>query len=453
MLKIFTFYRLYRSELKKTFLFSIPIIIAQLGVVLMGAIDVIMIRDLGVVATAAAGATNDIFFMVSMLSIGSMNIIAPLISQAYQKKDFTLCKKTWLSALLLAFGLGLLTTGVLWLITNNFEWLNQTPAVTIEAKKFLKMLIWSIIPILVFLASKQFTDGLSLTKVAMTLTWLGLLSNIFLNWLFINGHWGFEAMGLAGAGLATLLSRILMTLCILIFIFLHPKTKAIIRTKLSEKIDLATTFKVFRLGLPVGLTYFLEIAAFSIAGLLIGSIDHYSQAAHRVVITLVSTTYMITSAIGTASAIRIGKVYAELHISKIKTIGNASLLLAVLIMGTFCLIFLIFPNALITPLIENDVKAVPIAVSLLLVASFFQISDGVQAVGLGILRGIEDVNTPTLIAVIAYWLIALPFALLAYQQNWGAFGIWIGLFLGLTASAILLTRRFHSLLNKKLALK
>jgi len=260
-------------------------------------------------------------------------------------------------------------------------------------------------------------------------------------------------MGLAGAGLATLLSRMLMVLGILLFIFFHPKTSLIIRTKLSEKIEIGTMLKVFRLGLPVGVTYFLEIAAFSIAGLLIGSIDHYSQAAHRVVITLVSTTYMITSGIGTASAIRIGKMYAELNISKIKTIGNSSLLLAILIMGTFCIIFLLFPEALITPLIENDVKAVPIAISLLLVASFFQISDGVQAVALGILRGMEDVNTPTLVALIAYWLIALPFALLAYYQDWGAFGIWIGLFLGLTASAILLTKRFHRLLLQKHSLR
>ncbi|MCU0439820.1 MAG: MATE family efflux transporter [Raineya sp.] len=448
MSKIYTLYRLYRLEIKNTILFSIPIVIAQLGVVLMGVIDTIMIRDLGVVATAAAGATNDTFFLVTMLSLGSMNIIAPLISQAYQKKDLIEAKKTWLSGLVLALFLGLLTTGILWTIIENFDLLRQEPAVTVEAKAFLWQLLWSILPMLVFLACKQFTDGLSLTKVAMTLTWVGLGLNVCLNWLLINGNWGFPKMGVAGAGLATTLARVVMMLCILTFIFTNKQTKAIIHSKVSQ-LEWAFIWKIFRMGLPVGITYFLEIVAFSVAGLLIGGIDHYSQAAHRVVISLVSTTYMITSGISIASAIRIGKAYAGLHLSKIKKIGSSAIIVAVGIMSIFCVIFLTVPEILILPLMENDPKAVSIAIMLLIVAGFFQISDGVQAVGLGILRGMEDVNIPTIIALIAYWVIALPLSVLAYTQGWGAMGIWVALLLGLSTSAILLTTRFFKLLKHK----
>jgi MATE family multidrug resistance protein len=448
MSKIYSLYRLYRFELKNTILFSIPIVIAQLGVVLMGVIDTLMIRDLGVVATAAAGATNDTFFLITMLSIGSMNIIAPLISQAFQKKDMIEAKKTWLAGLLLALVLGIITMLILWLVIENFHLLKQEELVTKETQIFLWQLWWSVIPILVFLACKQFTDGLSMTKVAMTLTWVGLASNVLFNWLLIHGNWGLPAMGLKGAGLATTISRIIMMIAILIFIFINQQTKSIVRVGIG-KIEGAFIWKVFRLGLPVGLTYFLEVAAFSVAGLLIGSIDRYSQAAHRVVISLVSTTYMITSGISIASAIRIGKMYAELNISKIKRIGTTSIILAILIMATFCMMFLSVPEAFILPLIENDPKAVPIAVSLLIVAGFFQISDGVQAVGLGILRGMEDVNIPTVIALIAYWVIALPLSILAYVQGWGALGIWVALLLGLTTSALLLTNRFYKLLKHK----
>lgn len=448
MSKIYALYRLYRFEIKNTILFSIPIVIAQLGVVLMGVIDTIMIRDLGVVATAAAGATNDTFFLVTMLSIGSMNIIAPLISQAYQKHDLIVAKKTWLSGLALAVALGLITMGILWGIIQNFDLLRQEPAVTIEAKAFLWQLLWSILPMLIFLACKQFTDGLSLTKVAMTLTWVGLGLNVCLNWLLINGNWGFPKMGVAGAGLATTIARVVMMVCILGFIFINKQTKAIIHVQTS-KVEWNFIWKIFRMGLPVGITYFLEIAAFSVAGLLIGSIDHYSQAAHRVVISLVSTTYMITSGISIASAIRIGKAYAGLHIGKIKRIGSSAIIVAIGIMSIFCIVFLTVPEILILPLMENDPKAVSIAVMLLVVAGFFQISDGVQAVGLGILRGMEDVNIPTIIALIAYWVIALPLSILSYMQGWGAMGIWVALLLGLSTSAILLTTRFFRLLKHK----
>ncbi|MFN3316193.1 MAG: MATE family efflux transporter, partial [Raineya sp.] len=305
------------------------------------------------------------------------------------------------------------------------------------------------LPILGFLACKQFTDGLSLTKVAMTLTWIGLLANTFLNWVLIYGNMGFPAMGLEGAGLATLLARTIMLVLIVVFIFSHSQTRKIVLTPIGKYFEAKAVWKVFRLGLPVGLTYFLEVAAFSVAGLLIGSIDHYSQAAHRVVITLVSTTYMITSGIGIASAIRIGKIYAEKNIPKIRKMGSAALLAAILVMGTFCIIFLSIPEILVMLLIENDPQAVPIAISLLVIGGIFQISDGVQAVGLGILRGMEDVNIPTLIALFAYWVIALPLSFLSHQQGWGAWGIWVALLLGLSTSAFLLSYRFFNLLKKQ----
>lgn len=447
MSRFFAVYRLYRYEFAETIKFSIPIIIAQLGVILMGVIDIMMIRDLGVVATAAAGATNDVFFLVCMLSIGSMNIIAPLVSQYFQKADAAECKKTLISGFLLALVLGTITMGIIELIVANFELLRQTPLVSIEAKKFLQILNWSVIPILGFLVCKQFTDGLSLTKVAMTLTWVGLLANTFLNWLLIHGNLGFPALGLEGAAWATVTARSLMLVLILAFIFINPTTRSILFSPLANYFEAKAIWKVFRLGLPVGFTYFMEVAAFSVAGLLIGNIDHYSQAAHRVVITLVSVTYMITSGVGIASAIRIGKVYAEKNIPKIRKIGTASIWAAILIMGFFCIIFLSVPQMLISPLIENDPQAVGIAISLLIIGGFFQISDGVQAVSLGILRGMEDVNIPTLIALIAYWFIALPLAYLSHQQGWGAWGIWLALLLGLSTSALLLSYRFFNLLK------
>lgn len=450
LLSFYKIYRSYRYQAKKTLLFSLPIVMAQLGVVLMGVIDVVMIKDLGVVATAAAGASSDVFFLVCMISLGSMNIIAPLTSQSYQKKDFSEMKKTFGSGLVMASILGVLTMFVLYLITENFELLRQTSQVTFEARAYLKMLNFSILPILYFLACKQFTDGLSLTRVAMTITWVGLLMNIFLNWLFIEGHWGVPAMGLQGAGLATLLARLLMLFLIIAVLVVNHRTRLIWRVS-DTWLAWSNVRKVFRLGLPVGITYFLEVAAFSIAGLLIGNLDYYSQAAHRVVISLVSTTYMITSGIGVASAIRMGRAFAEKDIVQMRKVGISAILLAVGVMGTFALCFLLFPRFIVLCFIENDPKAVNIAISLLIIGAIFQISDGVQAVGLGILRGMEDVNIPTLIALIAYWLIALPFAIFSHQIGWGAVGIWIGLLLGLTASALLLTRRFKQILNAHLS--
>ncbi|TAH29554.1 MAG: MATE family efflux transporter [Cytophagales bacterium] len=438
-----------KNEIFKALKLSYPIVIAQLGIIAMGVADTMMVGQIGATELAAASLGNGIHFLVVCIGIGLTSVISPMIAQANAQKNYTLVSKILGAGFYVSFILSSMILIAHTFLTYFIFSLGQEIEVAKFAQSYLYIVSLGVFPLVLFLAARNFTDGLSYTKIAMYVTFGGLLINIFLNWLLIFGNLGFPRWGLFGAGLATVITRILMMLSIFWYIFSQKKFKIYLSNFDFWRVDRLLVNKIYRLGFPAGLQYFFEIGCFSVAALMSGWLGKYPLASHQVVINLASVTYMVTTGIGTAGAILVAEGVGQKNKKYIFRSAMIVLILAALFMIFASVLFLIFQKFWVG-LYSSDEKVLAIAMNLLLIACLFQLSDGIQCIGLSILKGIEDVKIPTMITLIAYWVIGLPSGyILGFNFNLGVYGIWYGLSLGLTFSAVFLTIRFFYLYKRK----
>lgn len=446
------------EELKTTLKLSIPIIVGQLGVVLMAVADNVMVGQLlGKTALGAAGVANSIAFLIGSLAVGGLAVIAPMVSKSYAENDSGYLKKLFVNANWVAgiYGmiLSLIGTGVYF----NFGILNQPPEVTRLSPSFLAIILASNFFLYLFVALKQFADGFSRPQVAMTITIIGLSFNVFGNYVLIKGPVFFPEIGLNGAAYSTLITRSIMFFSLAGYLFFNKKHLNIFRNNHWGP-DLNIIKEILKRSVPGGFQFFFEIGAFSTAVIMMGWISETALAAHHIAINIASSTYMMATGIAFASGIRVGDAWGRKDIEGIKTSGNAGYMLVFAFM-TICMVAIFIFKLPILYFYINDTSVINIALPLLTIAAIFQLSDGLQVVGLGVLRGLADIKLPTVITFVAYWLIALPFGyLLGFKANWGANGIWTGLLLGLTASAFFLYFRYRFLiqpdiLNKRISKK
>lgn len=436
---------------------SWPIIIGQLGMVLTGFFDNIMVAKLGHEELAAAGISNSIFFLISIFPMGVTMAYATIISLLLGKNKIQSTHLLVRDSFYITLLLSIFTTAIIYLSIVYFPIFDQTPVVEALAKPYLKLLMWSLAPMLLFFYSKNLCDGYGYTTGGMIITTIALLLNIFLNWVFIYGKLGVPAYGLNGAGYATILSR--MFLAITMFIVLLQSSKTPI-TYSSWKHTFLNyrQFRFFRqifvLGFPTGLQYFFEIAAFAVAAMMAGWVGSKELASHQLAITLASLTYMIGSGISAGSSICVAKATGNKNRENALKYGKAGHILGIVSMGLFAFVFLVF-NVPLARMFSDDIEVIKLGASLLVFAAIFQLGDGLQAISVGLLRGIEDVNVPSFVTFIAYWLIAIPLGYYLLNSESapylirGVRGIWVGLALGLTTSAIVLTYRFYYLLRSK----
>jgi MATE family multidrug resistance protein len=435
---------LTKLDLKETIRLSIPIVIAQLGVVLMGVTDNMMVgRMLGAIPLGAAGLANSLTYMISSIGIGALSIVSALVSQSKGRNDTAEINRLYhagiRASLFLSVGIGIVSMLVCW----QFGIFQQTQQVTSLVQPFMFILVISNIPLFLFVAQRQLCDGLSNPKVAMYITLSALFLNFLLNLIFIN--W----IGLNGSAVATLIARIFMAIAIWYYINGNAFFKPYLGLERAVKIEKILVSKILRLGLPGGFQFFFEIAAFALAVVMIGWLGEAQLAAHQIAINLASTTYMMATGIASAGSIRIGTAFGQNDPEGIKRAGTAAFVTSILFMGMSCLLFLSASEWLVGLYIRDNTDVTRIATGLVIIAGFFQFSDGVQVTALGTLRGIADVNIPTVITLFAYWVLALPISyVLAFHTTLDVTGVWIGLSAGLTVSAILLTSRFYRRYNK-----
>jgi MATE family multidrug resistance protein len=414
-----------------------------MGWVFMGFFDNLMVGEVGYVPLAAAGITNSVLFLTSIFGMGILMVVPTLISaKRHLSARHTLRslqqESMWLSQIL-----SLLTLIILLMVYFNFDTLQQEAAVVEEAKPYYLLVALSTFPSMWFMSGKNICDGYEKTKIPMIITLVALGLNILLNWIFIFGH-GVEPMGLYGAGVATLISRMFMAVSI--SIYMHKNTALIGNNYPSLSILPFRKWlhlkEILALGVPSGLQYFFEVAAFAFAAIMAGWIGARELAAHQIGITLSSVTYMLALGISTSASIIIGNALSKNNLDKIKKAGITALLLIAAIMAVFGCLFLIFRYELAFAF-STDTSVISITATLLLIASAYQIFDGVQAVALGVLRGMRDVKKPLYLTLFSYWVMSIPLAyLLAFRYEMGVIGIWIGLTFGLISSSLLLSLRF-----------
>jgi multidrug resistance protein, MATE family len=440
----------YRFEFTKTIQLAIPIIIAQLGIVLMGVADNIMVgRLLGKVALGTAGIANSVAFLIASLVVGGMSVVAPLISKAKAERNSAEINRLFRASMWVAGGYSVFLSAIGFLAAYFFPVFQQPEVINQHAPQFLVVIILSNIPMYFFVAAKQLTDGLGYTKMAMTVTVIGLVFNVIANYLLITGVGIFPEMGLLGAAYATFASRCIMLIGMLWFILKNRSFLPYFRTAYKTLAIQELIKTIYRLSIPGGLQFFFEIGAFAFAVIMMGWLGDVPLAAHQVAINIAATAYMMATGIAAAGSIRVGNGRGEKSFANILRSGNVALILV----GIFMFLTMIVIIVLDEPLIKlyiTDTDVLALAVELLFIAALFQLSDGLQAVGLGILRGLSDVALPTFITLFAYWGLALPIGYwLGFHENQGAVGIWVGLFIGLTVAAVLLIARFYWILSKK----
>lgn len=424
--------------------------IAQLGVVLMGITDNLMVgRFIGKIGLGSAGIANSIAFLIGSIAVGGMSVVAPLISKAKAENNSAEINRLFRASIKVAIWFGLILGVIGWICVIHFDIFRQSPEITEFAPIFLSIILVSNIFLFVFAAAKQLSDGLSHTHVAMIITFAGLLLNIFFNYLLINGIWIFPALGLHGAAVATLFVRILMTIGILLYIYRNPIFKEYLQQKYNSLKTNDLVIQIFKLGVPSGLQFFFEIAAFSLAVVMMGWLGENQLAAHQIAINIASATYMMASGIGVAGGIRVGEGRGLKSRHHISISGNVAYGVVIIFM-IFCMLTIISFDRFFVEAYIKDTAVIDIAIRLMVIAAIFQLSDGVQVVALGTLRGLSDVNIPTVITMFAYWGVSLPLGYyLAFNQKMDAEGVWYGLLAGLTASAVLLTSRFYYLLKRR----
>ncbi|AMS27511.1 hypothetical protein AEM51_11280 [Bacteroidetes bacterium UKL13-3] len=436
-----SYYQTYKSYFRKIIQLSYPIIIGQVGIVLMGVADVVMIGKVDASNLAAAAFANSIYFLVSILGIGTLTAVSPLVAKSKGAGHPNECAILFRQGINAAVLLSIFISSVMLFLTFNLDLFGQDAEVTKLTTDYLHILNSGTILMLLFFAIKQFSDGLSITKPSAVITIIALLLNVFLNWILIYGKFGLPALGLNGAGIATTFSRLFMAVSMISYVLWFSLYKPYLKRKDTSQNNFFLV-EIFKVGLPSGFQYAFEVGAFAAAAIIIGWYGKFELAAHQVAINIASVTYMIATGISAGGSIAVGDALGRKHKQDLLKSGRAALIMGTVFMGG-CGILFAFANHFIVGLYTNDVRVAQMASNLIWIAALFQLSDGIQCVSLGVLRGIADTKVPTLVTVVAYWIIGIPAGLwMAEYFEIGLYGIWFGLSVGLTFSAIMLTMRF-----------
>ena len=434
---------MFKSEVKKTIQLSIPIVAGQLGQLMMSVVDNIMVGKIGAQALAAASIANAIFTLIMVVGFGLTMAVTPLTSIALGAGKDEECGVVLRQGIIVNLFSGFLLCGVVFLLSQTIQYLNQPEEIVGSAVIYMNVLGLSIIPMMIFQSYRQFAEGVSYLKPAMIIMLFANLVNILANWIFIYGNLGMPPLGLTGAGIATISSRIFMAVALMIVIMQSPKMKRFDPTLNYRKINFPMIRRLLTIGIPAGFQYFFEVGAFAASAIMVGWMGTMPLAAHQIALNLASISFMVALGISSAGTIRVSNAVGKKDVAGTRLAGFSATFVCIVFMASAGLVFILF-RFLLPALYLRDPAIIEISANLLMIVAFLQISDGTQAVGLGILRGITDMKIPTLITFAAYWLIGLPCGyLLAFKFNMGIYGIWYGLLISLTASASLMMVRFN----------
>lgn len=447
----------YTKEFKYNWKLAAPVMLGMLGHTFVSFIDNIMVGQLGTAELAAVSLGNSFMFIAMSLGIGFSTAITPLIAEADSANNFKQGKSAFKHGLFLCTVLGIvLFLGVFF--AKPLMYLMKQPVEVVElAIPYLDLVAFSLIPLVIFQAFKQFSDGMSMTRYPMYATIIANLVNVALNYVLIFGKFGFPELGIVGAAYGTLISRFVMLWYIWFLLKGKEKTKAFVTNIKFFVLDKLMLRKIISLGAPSAMQMFFEVAIFTAAIWLSGLLGKNPQAANQIALNLSSMTFMVAMGIGVASMIRIGNQKGLKQYFELRRIGFSLFLMGTILAIGFGLIFFLFHEFLPRIYVDFDdianyvdnMEVVSIASQLLLAAAIFQISDSIQVVVLGALRGLQDVKIPTIITFISYWIIGFPVSwYFGKADMYGSFGIWLGLLAGLTTASILLFIRFNYLTKR-----
>ena len=446
----------YTKEFSYNLKLAYPVIIGMIGHTLVGFVDNAMVGQLGTSELAAISLGNSFVFLAMAFGIGFSTAITPLIAESDAKKNKSNTKSILSNGILVCIFLGAVLTIIVLIAKPIIYYMGQSEEVVNLAYPYITFVAISLFPLIIFQSFKQFSDGLSFTKIAMISTVIANLINVVINYILIYGKFGFPKLELVGAGIGTLISRFIMVLIIIYLIKSNPKINQYFDNLFSLKYSSIITKKIINLGYPSALQMMFEVGFF-ISGIWVcGIIGINYQAANQIALNLSSLTFMVALGLSVAATIRIGNQKGLNDYKNLKRIAISIFLITVLIELIFALIFIIFSDLLPWLYLENNnnfdvLETVSLASKLLIIVALFQIFDGIQIVAQGALRGIQDVKIPSMICFLSYIIFGVPIMIyLGLYTDLKAIGVWIGFLIGLMIASILLSIRFFNKCNNEI---
>lgn len=435
-------------ELGKTLSLAIPIMIGQIGHMLMGISDTVLVGGVGVIPLAAAAFANSIINVFLVFGLGLLAGVSVLISRAYGAKEAGTVAQILRHGMLIASVIGLLLGIGIWLISTFFlQHFGQETEVINQARPFLIITGWSILPALTWQCLRQYCESLNHSVEPMVVMLFGVALNTFLGWAMIYGHCGFRVMGLYGAGLSTLVARLAMLFVQIGIVKYHSYFKSTLPKHWFKKFSMEPIRNLLELGIPVSAQLLLEVTAFAAAAMFMGTIGSHYLAAHQVTIICASTAFMLPYGLSIALSVRVAQAVGAKAFYKIRVIGYSAIALAIVLMFCTAGTFFFFGPTLASWFV-HDQGVIALAAQMFVIAGFFQVFDGLQVVCMGALRGLSDVRVPLFIAFFAYWGVAIPIVgifsfVLRNHSLQAALSIWWGLAAGLAFAAMALIFRFQ----------
>ncbi|MFT4781082.1 MAG: MATE family multidrug resistance protein [Psychroserpens sp.] len=447
----------YTKEFSYNFKLAAPIILGMLGHTFVSFVDNVMVGQIGTAELAAVSLGNSFMFIAMSVGIGFSTAITPLVAEADSANNFLEGKSSFKHGLFLCTILGVLLFLSVFFAKPLLYLMKQPVEVVELALPYLNLVAFSLIPLVIFQAFKQFSDGLSMTRYPMYATILANVINVVINYVLIFGKFGFPELGIVGAAYGTLISRFAMVAHLWWLLRNKEKSKAFVTNIKFFILDKWMLKKLINQGTPNAMQMFFEVAIFTSAIWLSGLLGKNALAANQIALNLSSMTFMVAMGLSVASMIRVGNQKGLGQYLELRRIAFSIFLLATFLGVFFAAFFFIFHEALPKLYLDYDDKinlvdnreVVSIAAKLMIAAAIFQISDSIQVVVLGALRGLQDVKIPTIITFISYWVIGFPISFyFGKEENYGSFGIWMGLLAGLSTAAVLLFIRFNHLTKK-----
>ena len=435
------------THLKRTLTLGLPLIGSHLAQMGLHVTDTVMLGWYGVTELAAVVLGASLFFSVFILGSGFGIAVMGSISAALGRGDDVEMRRSARMALWLSILFGALAYPLFWASGPVLVALGQDPDVSDLAQAYLRIAGLGLMPALVVMVLKSYLAANERTQIVLWITLLGVVFNGFVNYALIFGMWGAPEMGVRGAAFASLLTQCMTALGLAIYAGWLPALRHVHLFQRFWRPDWQAFGNVFKLGVPIGLTGLAEGGLFQASALMMGWVGTVELAAHGIALEITALSFMVHLGLSNAATVRVGRAHGRADLMGLRRAGIAALILSAVFAFIMVAVFLILPEPMIALFLETSnpdaARIITFGAALLAVAALFQVTDAMQALALGLLRGVEDTHVPMWIAAVSYWLIGVPASyILAFKLGLGGPGIWYGLVVGLTVAGIALMGRF-----------
>ncbi len=416
-----------------------PVILAEIGWMVMGIVDTIMVGPLGPAAIGAAGLGSGVFTAIAIFGMGLMLGLDAYVSQSHGAGDEAECRRWLHSGVWLAAALGLPIMGFAWLVWASLDAWGLHPEIRVLVGPYLRGLSFGALPLLFYATFRRYLQGMHVVRPVMFALVSANIVNAIGNWILIYGHLGAPALGVEGSAWATTIARTWMAVFLLTAIHLEHRRRRDRQPHVPWSLDVARIKRLVALGFPAASQVTLEVGVFAAATALAGKLDPVSSGSHQIALNIAALAFMVPLGLSSAGAVRVGNAVGARDVPRAVLAGWTALATGGAIMAVIGLALFLWPTALIA-VFTTDQRVIDIGVRLLAIAAAFQLFDGTQAVVTGVLRGVGETRMPMIINVIGHWLFGLPVGYaLCYWYGWGVLGLWIGLSIGLVFTALVLT--------------